>query len=97
LKIADKWSGPDLFERLNNQLCGQYLRDPRSNNGIYLLGYLGKRPAWEHPETGEKMAYPELINALKREAQKIVAHDSKIEDLQIIAIDLTKRTKQQKK
>ena len=40
------------------------------------------------------MAYPELIDALKREAQKIVAHDSKIEDLQIIAIDLTKRTKQ---
>ncbi|RZB37205.1 MAG: hypothetical protein SRB2_01287, partial [Desulfobacteraceae bacterium Eth-SRB2] len=97
LKIADNWSGPVLFERLRNQLCGQYLRDPRSNNGIYLLGYLGKKPAWEHLETGEKMAYLELIHALKIEAQKIVAHNSKIEDLQIIAIDLTKRTKQQKK
>ena len=97
LKIADNWSGPVLFERLKNQLCGQYLRDPRSNNGIYLLGYLGKKPTWENPEIGARMAYQELIDALKRESQKIVAHDSKIEDLQIIAIDLTKRTKQQKK
>jgi len=97
LKIADNWNGPVLFERLKNQLCGQYMRDPRSNNGIYLLVYLGERPTWKHPETGEKMAYLELIDALKREAQKIVAYDSKIEDIQIIAIDLTKRTKQKNK
>jgi hypothetical protein len=56
LKVADnKWSGADLFERLNNQLCGQYLRDPRSNNGIYLLVYLGKKTNWQHPKTGEKI------------------------------------------
>ena len=30
LKLADNWSGPDLFERLENQLCGDYLRDNRS-------------------------------------------------------------------
>ena len=25
LKLADKWSGPDLFERLENELAGDYL------------------------------------------------------------------------
>jgi hypothetical protein len=98
LKVADnKWSGADLFERLNNQLCGQYLRDPRSNNGIYLLVYLGKKTNWQHPKTGEKINFAELTEALNKESQIIVAHDSKVEDLQIIAIDLTKRIKQQKK
>ena len=43
LKIADKWSGPDLFERLENQLCGDYLRDNRSRRGIFLLVYRGEK------------------------------------------------------
>ncbi len=31
LKLADNnWGGPKLFERLENQLCGDYLRDNRS-------------------------------------------------------------------
>ena len=38
LKLADNWSGPKLFERLENQLCGDYLRDDSSNRGIFLLG-----------------------------------------------------------
>jgi hypothetical protein len=38
LKLADKWTGPHLFERLEVQLCGDYLRDKRSSRGIFLLG-----------------------------------------------------------
>ncbi|MFC0810365.1 hypothetical protein ACFHWW_33855, partial [Ensifer sp. P24N7] len=41
LKLADKWSGPDLFERLENQLCGDYLRDNRSSRGLFVLVYSG--------------------------------------------------------
>ncbi len=33
LKLADKWTGPALFERLENQLCADYLRDNRSSRG----------------------------------------------------------------
>ena len=35
LKLADKWGGRELFDRLENQLCGDYLRDNRSNRGIF--------------------------------------------------------------
>lgn len=31
LKLADNWTGPQLFERLETQLGGDYLRDARSS------------------------------------------------------------------
>jgi hypothetical protein len=37
LKITDKWTGPALFERIENQLAGDYLRDIRSGRGIFAL------------------------------------------------------------
>ena len=43
LKLADNWSGPKLHERMEVQLCGDYLRDRRSSRGIFLLVYRGKQ------------------------------------------------------
>lgn len=37
LKLADKWTGAKLLERLENQLGGDYLRDIRSSCGVFLL------------------------------------------------------------
>ena len=50
LKLADNCTGPELFERLENQLCRDYLRDNRSNRGIYLLVYRGDKNRWELPK-----------------------------------------------
>ena len=47
LKIADNWSGPNLFAKLKGQLCGDYLRDVDSSNGIYLLVHRGKKKDME--------------------------------------------------
>lgn len=47
LKLADNWTGPEIFERLENQLCGDYLRDIRSSRGIFLLVYRGKKTSWK--------------------------------------------------
>ena len=49
LKLADKWTGPHLFERLEIQLCGDYLRNIRSSRGIFLLVYLGTKSYWDLP------------------------------------------------
>jgi len=43
LKLADNWTGPHLFERLEIQLCGEYLRDLRSSRGIFVIVYLGTK------------------------------------------------------
>jgi hypothetical protein len=92
LKIADKWSGAQLFERLENQLCGDYLRDDRSSCGIYLLVNRGEeRSHWGHPVTGARMDFVELVDALQAHASSYVASDPKIEAITIVGIDLTKR------
>ena len=49
LKLAERWSGNQLFERLENQLAADYLRDNRSQCGIFLLVYKDKdrKKSWE--------------------------------------------------
>ena len=92
LKIADNWSGTKLIERLNNQLCKDYLRDIRSNCGIFLIVYRGEKTYWEHPITGTHMNFHDLILLLEAEAGAIEAKDNKVESIEIVGIDLMKRT-----
>lgn len=58
LKIADKWTGAELLERLENQLCGDYLRDDRCSCGINLLINRGEEHTqWMHPKTGARLDF----------------------------------------
>ncbi len=92
LKLADNWGGPYLFERLENQLCKDYLRDNRSNYGIYLLVYRGEKTIWQIPNGNKKANFGDLIEALKSHWDKISKDFINVEHVEIIAIDLTKRT-----
>jgi hypothetical protein len=93
LKIVDNnWSGAKLVERLHNQLCGQYLRDVRSNCGIFTLVYRGEPKRWRHPKTRKNLDFCGLTQLLKEEAEKIITKDNKVESIKIMDIDLTKRT-----
>lgn len=92
LKIACSWTGTQLLERLNNQLCGQYLRDIRSNCGIFLLVYVGNKKHWKRPQSRQNLDFDSLIQLLKEEAAAIVARDNKIESVEIVGINLRKRT-----
>lgn len=92
LKIADKWSGPDLFERLRNQLCGDYLRDQRSRCGVFLLINRGvAKQSWDHPTTQARMTFAELVVALQAHAASHIANIEKIDAVRVIGIDLTLR------
>ena len=97
LKIADKWSGPELFAKLKDQLCGDYLRDEDSTNGIYLLVHHGKKKLWQHPDSKQFLPFEELIAALKRYAQDIIASSPGISNIEVIGIDLIKRSKSMQK
>lgn len=93
IKIADKWPGTVLFERLENQLCNDYLRDSRSNMGIYLLMHDGtKQHHWEHPNTGGRMTFSELCHALQERADDLISDRADIEAVTVIGADLTKRS-----
>ncbi|MNO84339.1 hypothetical protein D3C76_756780 [compost metagenome] len=52
LKLSQNWSGAEHFERLENQLCGDYLRDINSSCGIFLLVNHGGQVTWETPNKG---------------------------------------------
>ena len=92
LKLADNWGGPKLFERLKNQLCGDYLRDDSSNRGIFLLVYRGDKKKWKLP-AGGYVVFSELIDALQKYWQKISPDFSGVvEDIRVVGIDLTRRT-----
>lgn len=92
LKIADNWSGPKLFERLEGQLAGDYLRDDASSRGIYLLVYRGVQKHWQLP-SGEMITFEELVLALQEHWVSVAISHPGVEEIKVIGIDLTKRAK----
>jgi hypothetical protein len=91
LKIADKWSGPKLFERLENQLAGDYLRDDASIYGIYLLVWRGvQRKRWQLPDK-RWVNFAGLVEALKNHWASVTGAHSRVEEIKVIGIDLTRR------
>lgn len=91
LKLADKWSGEKLFERLENQLCGDYLRDARSNRGMFVLVRRGEKVSWKLPGKAKGVAFEELVDALQSRWLDISNRLANVEDVAIIGIDLTRR------
>jgi hypothetical protein len=92
LKLADNWSGPALFERLENQLCGDYLRDNRSRRGIFVLVYRGEKAGWDVPGSDNRLDFTGLTAALQDHWQRISPKFSNVDDITVIGIDLTKRS-----
>ncbi len=91
LKLADKWTGPHLFERLEIQLCGDYLRDVRSSRGIFVLVYLGTKLYWELPNGRRAETFETLVDELQRHWTLISNDYPGVEDIRVIGIDLTRR------
>jgi hypothetical protein len=92
LKLADNWTGPELFERLENQLCGDYLRDNRSRRGIFVLVYRGKKPGWDVPGSDTRVDFAGLTDALQEHWLQISPKFLNVDDITVIGIDLIKRT-----
>lgn len=90
LKIADNWSGLELFERLENQLAGDYLRDDASVHGIYLLVWRGVQKRWQMPNK-KWVDFDGLVTALQSHWASVTGAHPRVEEITVIGIDLTKR------
>lgn len=90
LKLSQKWSGPAHFERLQNQLCGDYLRGVDSTCGIFLLVNHGGKGTWALPNN-DQVDFQELVTALQDYWLAITPKFPNVEDIKVIGIDLTKR------
>jgi hypothetical protein len=90
LKLADRWSGPRLLERLESQLCGDYLRDPRSRRGFFVLLNNGTERVWTVGE-GDRVDFEGLVNALEARWRELAPNFPEIDDVQVIGIGLPTR------
>lgn len=92
LKLADCWTGPQLFERLENQLAGDYLRDIRSARGIFVLVNREKNRRWQL-SSGSRVEFDGLVAALQAHWESIAAKFPGIDTITVVGIDLSKRFK----
>ena len=90
LKLSQNWSGAEHFERFENQLCGDYLRDVSSSCGIFLLVNNGSQVSWVTPNKGPQR-FEGLVTALQEYWLTIAPKFPNVEDIKVIGIDLTKR------
>jgi hypothetical protein len=89
-KLADLgWSVSVLIERLENQLVGRYLRDHKTDYGIYVIGTLGGQKHWEHPQDGRKLTFAEVVAVLSDRANELVKTTPRIGNLAVIGIDFS--------
>lgn len=92
LKLLDKrWSGPDLCERLRNQLVGDYLREESAGCGVMLLVWQGNIAAKRWTIGGHRVELSKLASALKGYWQEISADFPGVDAIEVMVIDLTLR------
>lgn len=91
LKLLEKWSGPDLCERLRNQLAGDYLREATAGCGVMLLIWQGKSTQSSWQIDGQPVSLAELENALKSYWRKVANNFPNVVAIEVILIDLTVR------
>ena len=93
VKIADKgWTLTNFVQALRDQLVGKYLRHANCKAGCLLLTYHGKKKHWEHPETKERIKFPELVTILKDKAQALEAETQYDVRIAVFGLDLTDPT-----
>ncbi len=89
LKLANNgYSVRDLLDALEVQLVGQYLRHDDCKAGC-LLVTMAKPRGWEHPETGAKIALPDVVTLLNVRAEEIAASCFHQIRLKVLGIDLS--------
>lgn len=91
LKLLDNWSGPELCERLRNQLAGDYLREETAGCGIMLLVWLGRSNQAHWQIEGQRVVRPCLIDTLKSYWDSVAYNFTGVAAIEVILIDLTVR------
>ncbi|WP_428239608.1 NACHT domain-containing protein [Gynuella sp.] len=92
LKLLDKdWSGPDLCERLRNQLAGDYLREVTAGCGVFLLVWQGSKPDRHWEVNDVLVGVSDLQQALTDYWVSISQQFPSIASIEVIVIDLTLR------
>lgn len=92
LKLLDNgWTGPNLCERLRNQLAGDYLRDEGGGRGVMLLVWQGRAPERSWQIDGRLVGLDDLEAALQEYWHSIAQDWPAVEEVKIVVVDLVRR------
>lgn len=83
IKIADRWTVPQLDAALERQLVGQYLRDPCSRHGILLVIHSGTKSHWR--EGDRRLTFKEVVERLSGRA-RVLGYEKAV-GLRVVAIN----------
>ncbi len=89
VKWADHCTGPELFERLENQLIGDYLHSHDAHYGFFVVGHKGVKQRWEHPKDRRRTTFCELINALQAHADAVIRNRADVYAIAVVGIDFS--------
>jgi hypothetical protein len=70
LKLGDDRSANDLFKTIKDQLLTKYMASDDCRAGC-LLVTIARNREWQHPKTGQKIGFEELIALLGAEAARL--------------------------
>ena len=88
VKWAEKWSVPELLERLENQLIKQYLRAHNSRYGIYVLGLIDpSRKHWEKTADNTELQFDQLVHLIQERALELSESNPDVAGIEVIGID----------
>ena len=90
LKLGDNRSGADLFNTLRDQLLTKYMAADECRAGCLLIT-IAKHRKWDHPKTGEKVDFEELMIILNEEADQLSRELGGTAKLMAKGIDLRPR------
>lgn len=96
LKLADRRSGPDLFNTIRDQLLTKYMAADECRAGC-LLVTIAKNREWDHPTSGERISFEELMAVLNKEAERLSKELGGTAKLMAKGLDLRPRLSVEKK
>jgi hypothetical protein len=90
LKLGDERSGTDLFNTIHDQLLTKYMAADECRAGC-LLVTIAKDREWEHPKTGKRIGFEELMIVLNDEADRLSKELGGTAKLMAKGLDLRQR------
>jgi hypothetical protein len=91
IKIAGQWTAAEMRERLENQLVKQYMREARY--GVFLVvNRGGKKDQKQWTVDGKLVGFDKLVAWLQEEARGVAAGSVSVDGLDVVGIDLTRRS-----
>lgn len=89
IKLAERWSLPELENALSKQLIGRYLRSRDSRHGILLLVHQRKRGKGWQSRNGRWLTISDVVKHLRSLALRAAAKDPYAPQATVVLIDVS--------